>query len=53
MIIDVTGFGWSGSGAYEDLLKEYSELQYPFICDAEQSILYNVDGIKDLEFKLL
>ena len=53
MIIDVTGFGWSGSGAYIDLLREYEDVQFPnndpeFEC----YLLHWVDGVKDLEYKL-
>lgn len=52
MIIDITGFGYSGSGAYLDLLKEYSETEFPWPEEFEMSILHNVDGIMDLEYKL-
>lgn len=52
MIIDVTGFGWSGSGAILDLLKEYNDLYYP-LGMRELSILHMVDGIKDLEYKVV
>jgi len=51
MIIDITGFGWSGSGAIIDLLSEYDDVQV--LKGIELSLLYNVDGIKDLEYKLL
>lgn len=51
MIIDITGFGWSGSGAIIDLLREYDDIQISK--SIELSVLYNVDGIKDLEYKLL
>lgn len=52
MVVDVTGFGWSGSGAVIDLLKEYDELQYSKTFSGELSLLHNVDGIRDLEYKL-
>ena len=53
MIIDVTGFGWSGSGAVHDLLREYDDIKlgaYGF--DWEFTLLWTVDGIYDLEQKL-
>ena len=53
MIIDITGFGYSGSGAFLDLLLEYEEIEFPWSEEFELSILHNVDGIKDLEYKLL
>ena len=52
MIIDVTGFGWSGSGAVIDLLSEYDN-SLIFHSRCELSILHNVDGIIDLESKLI
>lgn len=51
MIIDITGFGWSGSGAVLDLLSEYDNVITPD-SNMEFSILHNVDGIMDLEYKL-
>ena len=53
MIVDITGFGWSGSGAFLDLLKEYDDFQYPKGDNEwECSILHSVDGIKDLQYKI-
>lgn len=51
MILCVTGFGWSGSGAVYDLLHEYSDIT---VCDNHGSdfelyLLHDVDGIYDLE----
>ena len=51
VIYDITGFGWSGSGAVIDLLREYDDVQVSK--EKEFAFLYNVDGIKDLEYKLL
>lgn len=55
MIIDVTGFGWSGSGAYFDLLREYDNVILPqgYRSDNEFQFLYIVDGLADLEYKLM
>ena len=54
MIIDVTGFGWSGSGAYIDLLREYNNVQFPNNDpEWECYLLHWVDGVKDLEYKLM
>lgn len=52
MILDITSFGWSGSGAYHDLLREYDKTEYPYEGDWEFSLLWMVDGIYDLEDKL-
>lgn len=56
MIIDVTGFGWSGAGALEDLLREYDDLRFLAVDwqkhDWEFTILWEADGIYDLEHKL-
>lgn len=52
MIVDVTGFGWSGSGAVHDLLREYDDVQFASFDDFEFTLLYQVDGIADLEYKL-
>lgn len=44
--LGVCGFGYSGSGAILDLLKEYSNV---YVADkAELSILYTPDGLEDL-----
>ena len=51
MIIDITGFGWSGSGAVLDLLSEYDNV-IKLDNTMEFSILHIVDGIMDLEYKL-
>jgi hypothetical protein len=49
--IGICGFGFSGSGAVLDLLKECSDLK---VCDKiEFSYLYKPDGIKDLEYNLV
>ena len=54
MIIDVTGFGWSGSGAFIDLLKEFEETEFPKgDSEWEFTILHYVDGIVDLKLKLI
>lgn len=50
MVVDVTGFGWSGSGAVHDLLREYKDVDFKY--DGEFTILWSVDGIYDLEEKL-
>lgn len=53
MVIDVTGFGWSGSGAVHDLLREYDDLEFAaYHYDWEFTLLWEVDGIYDLENKL-
>lgn len=49
MIINVSGFGYSGSGAVIDLLKEFEDIQ---VLDMELNILYVPDGIRDLEYHL-
>lgn len=46
MVIGVCGFGYSGSGAILDWLKDYSEV---LVCDKlEFAFLYKPDGISDL-----
>lgn len=52
MIINVCGFGWSGSGAYLDLLREYDETTFPNKRDWEFNLLWVPDGLYDLEYKL-
>lgn len=52
MILDITSFGWSGSGAYHDLLREYDDVEFPYKEDWEFDLLWAVDGIYDLEEKL-
>ena len=53
MVIDVTGFGWSGAGAVHDLLREYDDVQFAaYDFDWEFTLLWSVDGIYDLEHKL-
>lgn len=52
MIINVCGFGWSGSGAYLDLLREYEEVTFPTNNDWEFNFLWVPDGLFDLEYKL-
>lgn len=56
MIIDVTGFGWSGSGAVLDLLEEYDDVCFPQTKSDmpwEFTFLQCVDGIADLEWHLM
>lgn len=50
MIIGVCGFGYSGSGAVEDLLKEYSCVKSLSNEDIEFSIIYRPDGLTDLMY---
>jgi hypothetical protein len=52
MIINVCGFGWSGSGAYIDLLREYDEITFPSKRNWEFNLLWAPDGLYDLEHKL-
>lgn len=55
MIVSVSGFGWSGSGAVLDLLREYSDLEVAFDgwnVDPEFILIAEVDGIRDLEYHL-
>lgn len=52
MIIDITSFGWSGSGAYEDFLRGYPEIEFLCENDWETRFLWDVDGVYDLEQKL-
>lgn len=50
MIISVSGFGYSGSGAVLDYLKEFD--QNEILTKIEMNILYIPDGIMDLEYHL-
>jgi hypothetical protein len=52
MIVNVCGFGWSGSGAYIDLLREYEEVTFPTKSEWEFNFLWVPDGLYDLELKL-
>lgn len=52
MIANICGFGWSGSGAYLDLLREYEETEFPSDKDWEFTFLWAPDGVIDLEHKL-
>lgn len=52
MILDLTSFGWSGCGAYHDLIREYDNIEFPYKGDWEFHLLWTVDGIYDLEHKL-
>ena len=51
MIVGVCGCGYTGSGAYVDLLKEYEECNV--FDDFELTIAYVPDGLKDLEYHLV
>lgn len=56
MIVSVSGFGWSGSGAVIDMLKEYSDIEVAFDgynVDPEFILLAENDGIRDLEYHLI
>lgn len=50
MVIGLCGFGYSGSGAVYDLLREYSGMT--ITKDCEMSFLYRPDGITDLQYHL-
>lgn len=50
MVIGLCGFGYSGSGAVYDLLREYSGLTVTQDC--EMSFVYRPDGITDLQYHL-
>ena len=52
MILNVCGFGWSGSGAYIDLLREYEEVTFPTSDTWEFNFIWAPDGLYDLEQKL-
>lgn len=52
MILDITSFGWSGSGAYHDLMREFDGAELACKGDWEFSLLWDVDGIYDLDQKL-
>lgn len=52
MILNVCGFGWSGSGAVLDLLREYDEITFPTSDTWEFNFLWAPDGLYDLEQKL-
>ena len=51
MIIGVCGYGFTGSGAIVDVLKEFSELQV--LDQVEFKISYMQDGIEDLSYHLV
>ena len=51
MIIGVNGYGYSGSGAVIDLLKEYKEIQV--LDKFEFQWLHQPDGIFDLEYQVV
>lgn len=51
MVISISGLGWTGSSAVNDLLKEYDDVEIPGF-DDEMCILYIPDGILDLEYHL-
>lgn len=56
MIVNVSGFGWSGAGAVHDLLREYGDVEFLAVdwekVDWEFTLLWEPDGIRDLEYKL-
>lgn len=52
MILDITGYNTSGSGALHDLFHEFDNTIYPRDTDWEFELLWMVDGIYDLESKL-
>ncbi len=51
MIVGLCGFGYTGSGAVYDLLKEYTGLK--IAKDYEISFLYRPDGLQDLQYHLM
>lgn len=54
MIIGIGGYGYTGSTAVYDLLKEYDEVDYiKTNRTLEFSFVYNPDGLFDLEFNVL
>lgn len=53
MIVGVCGYGYTGSGAFLDLLKEYEELSYwKGNREFEFCLPYTTDGLLDLEYHL-
>ena len=48
--LGVCGFGYSGSGAVVDLLKNNDNIMYPEI--GEFTLTYLPDGLKDLRYNL-
>lgn len=53
MIIGISGYGYTGSTAVFDLLKEYDEIDYiKTNRTLEFSFVYNPDGLFDLEFNV-
>lgn len=50
MVIGLCGFGYSGSGAVYDLLREYDGIT--ITQDCEMSFLYRPDGLTDLQYQL-
>ena len=52
MIVNLCGFGWSGSGAYIDLLREYEDISLPNAKTWEFNFLWAPDGLYDLEQKI-
>ena len=50
MLLGICGYGFTGSGAVIDLLKEYSDI---LVCDkAELQEAFKIDGLQDLEYHL-
>lgn len=55
MIICITGFGWSGSGAVCDLIREYDDVKFIQFNDGQDfefRMLFEPDGIKTLDLLL-
>lgn len=50
MIVGICGFGYTGSGAIRDYLKEFDEVSVAK--DVELSFLYDPDGILELEYRI-
>ena len=51
MIVGVSGFGSTGSGAVMDYLREFEEISAGG--DMELSFLYDPDGVLELEDRLV
>jgi len=54
MIVGICGYGYTGSGAVEDLLQEYDEITVPDKLDTvEFTLAYEPDGLCDLRYHLV